>query len=71
MAYLNTRAELEATAGSTQFTVPRYTPLNPVESSDSNGEYPSGAIDTSHAIRVGDLVFSASNAGVDDATRVI
>ena len=71
MAYINTRVDLSATSGSTELKVPRYTPLNPVETLDSGGEYPSGVLDTSHAIRVGDLVFSASNLGVADSTRVL
>jgi hypothetical protein len=71
MSYINTRAESEAAEGSAELTVPRYTPLNPIETPDSGGEFPSGVIDTSHAIRVGDIVFSASNAGVADSSRVV
>lgn len=70
MAYLNTTARGVQSGGFTEIEIPRYTPLNPAEVAESDGTYPSGVIDTSHAIKVGDTVFSASNSGVDDSTKV-
>jgi len=63
MSYLNTTVysaqDGSTTAGVTHtFKIPRYTPLDPSESPDSNGDYPSGVIDTSHAVKVGDIAYS-------------
>lgn len=63
MSYLNTTVYStqggSTTAGVTHtFKIPRYTPLDPSESPDSNGDYPSGVIDTSHAVKVGDIAYS-------------
>ena len=66
MSYLNTTV-YEAQGGSVgrgvnySFKIPRYTPLDPSESPDSNGDYPSGVVDTSHAVKIGDIVYSGQS----------
>lgn len=78
MAYINTIVYQNADAGDTEVRVPRYTPLNPIESEiyetvnePDVTEFESGVVDTSVAIKPGNYVFSASNKGVDDATKVL
>ena len=70
MAYINTRAEEFSASGSSAIRVARLAPLDPSETLDSAGEYPSGTVDLNHALSVGDFVFSASNKGVDDNTKI-
>jgi hypothetical protein len=70
MAYINTTTEGAFGVGSSAIQVGRFAPLDPSESPDSSGDYPSGTIDLSHALSVGNFVFSATNKGVDDNTRI-
>jgi len=64
MSYINTALSTAATAGGNTLRIPRYTPLNPAESPDSNGDYASGVVDTFHALKAGDLVFDSTTRGV-------
>jgi len=70
MNYINVVTGQASSAGSNLVFLLRISPINPYEQKDSEGEYPSGTIDTFHALRVGYLLSPSAGSDLEEYTRI-